>query len=415
MRISNTLSTCATFLGLFISAHGQNYGGNTNDSGGNKNDSGGKNGGGDRWTPDNGGGELSDKVQQVLVELVCAADETPTTCELRNEKEGDYVCRTLFNPVTGASRVNTICIPSDGAWARESDTCGCCNDECPPERPDFEEIVCTADTETVDTTTIQGDGDAPADVDFVVVCRQLANPWTGLFEPVTLRIPASRSLSDDECGCCDDICPDGDATRFERPDRVDLNCTVDDSDNYLPCEKGGDNVQGQFVCRESFHPVTGDLIGERALCIAPGNNAWETDSCGCCGVDCPVKPEREKGCDVEVETDVPTCTLRDDGEGIFVCRELFHPVDGALRQRSLCIPPERSFITDSCGCCAETGCPVIPEDGVFESEDAQLVSFALETSLDANADDGDDTSGGAYHRTTVFSAAAFGVVALAFF
>jgi hypothetical protein len=45
------------------------------------------------------------------------------------------------------------------------------------------------------------------------------------------------------------------------------------------------NVNGTFVCRTTFHPITGERFS-RVRCI-PTDRAWETDVCGCCGDTCP--------------------------------------------------------------------------------------------------------------------------------
>jgi hypothetical protein len=46
-----------------------------------------------------------------------------------------------------------------------------------------------------------------------------------------------------------------------------------------------DEVNGTFVCRTTFHPITGEPFS-RVRCI-PTDRAWETDICGCCGDTCP--------------------------------------------------------------------------------------------------------------------------------
>ena len=82
-----------------------------------------------------------------------------------------------------------------------------------------------------------------------------------------------------------------------------------------------------------------------------------------------------------------------------MCRELFHPIDGEIAERSLCIPADRAWMTDTCGCC-ESGCPERPEAG-FDSEDTQLVSLALEaeglefSEVEANGIDNNTVGSGA--------------------
>jgi hypothetical protein len=55
---------------------------------------------------------------------------------------------------------------------------------------------------------------------------------------------------------------------------------------------------------------------------------------------------------------------------------LFHPIDGQIEERSLCIPSDRAWVTDMCGCC-DSECPTAPEGG-FVDEDTQLLAAALE-------------------------------------
>ena len=44
--------------------------------------------------------------------------------------------------------------------------------------------------------------------------------------------------------------------------------------------------EGRFVCRESYHPVTGMPVEAVVRCV-PVDKAWTTDVCGCCGGTCP--------------------------------------------------------------------------------------------------------------------------------
>ena len=142
------------------------------------------------------------------------------------------------------------------------------------------------------------------------------------------------------------------------------------------------------------------------MCV-PSDRAWSTDECGCCGDDCP---ERPAPVDIECEEEKDSCELRNGEDGVFVCRELFHPIDGEIAERSLCIPADRAWMTDTCGCC-ESGCPERPEAG-FDSEDTQLVSLALEAAeglesseVEANGIEnntaGSGAAGGALHTAGI--------------
>jgi hypothetical protein len=121
-----------------------------------------------------------------------------------------------------------------------------------------------------------------------------------------------------------------------------------------------------------FNPITGESE-QHPVCVA-SDRAWSTDECGCCGEDCPARPALVES---ECEDENDSCELRNGEDGVFVCRELFHPISGDLAARSLCIPSDKAWVTDTCGCC-ESGCPAEQAEGGFESEDTQLVSLALE-------------------------------------
>ena len=80
-------------------------------------------------------------------------------------------------------------------------------------------------------------------------------------------------------------------------------------------------------------------------------------------------PDREEpnlvtitGCDASLE-----CNLHSGQVGTFVCRSWTHPVLGDTQYRPLCIPNDRAWSTDVCGCCldeesgSELECPSRPE------------------------------------------------------
>ena len=133
------------------------------------------------------------------------------------------------------------------------------------------------------------------------------------------------------------------------------------------------------------------LSGEekaQAKCILE-DQAWESDQCGCCGEDCP---DRSRPSFVELECAEPeeACSLRNGMPGVFACRSIFNPFDGALQPTSLCIPSDKAWETDTCGCCFDTGCPVSPREG-FPDEETQLMALAAGepvASFVANEDSG---------------------------
>jgi hypothetical protein len=69
---------------------------------------------------------------------------------------------------------------------------------------------------------------------------------------------------------------------------------------------------------------------------------------------------------------------------------MFHPIDGQIEERSFCIPSDRAWVTDTCGCC-DSGCPTAPEGG-FPDEDAQLFAAALEAPEEFAFDEVNGTS-----------------------
>jgi hypothetical protein len=305
----------------------------------------------------NGGRPAFPGIEPEFTDITCAADYNCSLPRNGDDAAGVFVCRQLFHPITGESSARAMCIPSDRAW--ESDECGCCGEDC-PEQPEFVDITCDDEGE---------------DVDEVIVCRELTNPFTGQLEPTTIHIPGNRGLDGDACGCCNDVCPERGDQRFPRPDALNITCEAPELITCdLPSRKDGEDEEneGLFVCRTMFNPNTGESE-QQPLCV-PSDRAWSTDECGCCGEDCPVRPAP-----VEIQCEEEQlCELRNGEEGVFVCRGLYHPISGELAERSMCIPSDRAWVTDTCGCC-ESGCPELPKGG-FDSEDAQLVSFALEAS-----------------------------------
>jgi hypothetical protein len=291
-----------------------------------------------------------------FTDIMCSTDYD---CSYRKDNDGVFVCRQSFHPITGENHTRAMCIPSDSAW--ETDECGCCGEDCPAQ-PDFVQIAC--DDEGKDHHE--------------VVCRELTNPFTGELENTTIRIDAYWGLDGDTCGCCDGACPEhGHDNRFPRPDTVNITCNATELITCnLPPRKHSANAEvaeeGLLVCRKAFNPITGESE-QQPLCI-PSDHAWSTDECGCCGKDCPELPATVEIECLEVDQ---SCKLDNGDAGVFVCRELFHPIGGEIAERSLCIPSDMAWVTDTCSCCVLSGCPVQPESG-FASEDAQLVSFALE-------------------------------------
>ncbi|CAJ1948517.1 unnamed protein product [Cylindrotheca closterium] len=262
-----------------------------------------------------------------------------------NEEDGDandndntdlmgiFVCRQTYHPIFGTLQTRAKCISMDQAY--ETDECGCCgDDDCPAPIPRFQNISCDATSATtttppddgligdeegsVFTTTAKNDDDDPQDrrglrgltaaerndlpANAVMVCRRHYNPYTGIPECMSMYIDPSKSIEGaDFCGCCDGICPDDLDTAtpfFPRPDHVELTW----------CEAKEDSG------RCTLPPSTSNSNG--------GDDAETT-------------------------------------EGVFVCRTMANMLTGVAESQALCIPPDRAWETDQCGCCGEE-CPEQP-------------------------------------------------------
>ena len=55
-------------------------------------------------------------------------------------------------------------------------------------------------------------------------------------------------------------------------------------------------------------------------------------------------------------------------EGRFVCRTRYHPVTGESAFWPTCVPMDKAWDTDVCGCCGET-CPDPSTEGCLDSDD----------------------------------------------
>ena len=344
-------------------------------------------------------GGFKNKFQKLIkaniTDITCSDD---WTCDLRNGEEGTFVCRSYFNPLTGVETSKARCIPTDRAWT--TDECGCCGEDCPT-RPDFVDIDCGdqsdltwGDSDTkVSRFNNKKEDEEKKFGDKVIVCRDLFDPFTGELKPVTIPIRSDRALEGDTCGCCNDECPVKGEPQFDRPDLVELDWCEDDELTACTVPKKkfrgeedevtDEDREGVFVCRSWTNKLTGEAES-KSVCI-PNDGAWETDQCGCCGDECPTRPEN-----IDCSAEEDQCERKNGETGVFVCRSLFHPVDGSSLEKTLCVPPEKTIDTaDECGCCGDD-CPVTPAGG-FDDEDAQILSFALE-SPDGYAEDDDSSA-----------------------
>mmetsp|Transcript_29633 Transcript_29633/g.71305 ORF Transcript_29633/g.71305 Transcript_29633/m.71305 type:complete len:483 (+) Transcript_29633:114-1562(+) len=344
--------------------------------------------------------------------------------DANTDETGIFICRQTYHPIFGTLQTRAKCISTEEAY--ETDDCGCCGEDCPP-IPSLQNISCDADTPDdglvglgEDEATFVANND-PRDrrglgrrggnggnrlpENAVVVCRPHFNPYTGIQERMSMYIDPSKSLEGDVCGCCDGVCPDELDTgrpQFARPDHVELTwCDantgttgVNTGNEYtsctLPPRNNGGETEGAFVCRSMANMLTG-IAESQTLCIPP-DRAWETDQCGCCGEDCPdqplpvdlecsVGPTDENGNAVPAATITQECPFRNGDTGIFACRSLFHPLDGSVIQRTLCLRDdeedgENAWATDQCGCCGSS-CPETPQGG-FPRVDRQMMELSLE-------------------------------------
>lgn len=299
---------------------------------------------GDRSHPDGDsffGGHLPGfDIDIELTDITCAAEFACGKDDDDDDVSSVFVCRGLFDPMTGIEKNRTVCIEPDEAWS--TDECGCCGEDC-PQKPDFIDITCDEEDEDVvfpdldfDDVFKRGNGRRGDDFDgfghedrnFTVVCRTLYNPFNGTEINVTIPIPTDKALEGDTCGCCDGVCPQrGDDKPFSRPDEVNKTCAAEE---LVSCDVRGkkhhrgreqdESEMGQFVCRTTYDIRTG-MEEKEPVCISP-DDAWESDDCGCCGEDCPASRRP-----VEIECpaeETETCDLRGrNGEGLFVCRTIF--------------------------------------------------------------------------------------------
>eukprot|EP00980_Cylindrotheca_fusiformis_P031222 scaffold26018_cov152-Cylindrotheca_fusiformis.AAC.1 len=312
------------------------------------------------------------------IECTDAADVCPfdQTMEENGRVDRVKVCRTGYNPVTGVQVSKSICIQPEQGTAL--DTCGCCSDNSNClKKPEFESITCT---DVVNKNLPNPDA--------AVVCRELYNPFTGILVNETIPIPKDKALEGDVCGCCGGIsgCPTPDEALdiFKPPATTDETCAASG-----PVECQRQNRTGFYVCRTITNPSTG-VSSDRSVCVEEGQ-VWEYDTCGCCDENCPAT-RVDLACDQEDEA--PTCNLMDGGQGNFVCRSLFHPFDGELRNRTFCANTTNAWIFDTCGCCGD--CPVQPEAG-FPAEEEQWLALLEEdpsTLVNPSDYDADDTPGG---------------------
>jgi hypothetical protein len=239
----------------------------------------------------------------------CCGDVCPERLQFTNischgqeenmmDHNGEYnersamVCRHLFDPYTGDRTLETtLIIPYNHAL--DDDMCGCCDGNCSMDhgwhipRPDFSvNVTCQGDelitcqhhgqtmfngSTTVERSSMGFSGEGQ------FVCREWFNVRTGHAKRESVCVHPDRTWDSDVCGCCEDRCPD-------LPFIDELECPESDR-----CDLDGSSEPGVFVCRSIFHPVTGQLY-DRSFCI-PRNNAWVTDTCGCCSTgQCPEAP-----------------------------------------------------------------------------------------------------------------------------
>jgi hypothetical protein len=82
--------------------------------------------------------------------------------------------------------------------------------------------------------------------------------------------------------------------------------------------------------------------------------------------------------------------------GTFVCRTTYHPITGEPFERVRCIPTDRAWDTDVCGCCGGESCPdlsnrtaaasCLDQFTATEEEEDDIMQFALGTSdLDSSS------------------------------
>jgi hypothetical protein len=88
---------------------------------------GGQGGPGGSGGPGGPGGPFDDLFPMDFTNITCS--EVDPICTGPRGEDGTWVCRTLYHPVTTDAVSFSTCI--DPERSVETDTCGCCNDECP--------------------------------------------------------------------------------------------------------------------------------------------------------------------------------------------------------------------------------------------------------------------------------------------
>ena len=208
---------------------------------------------------------------------------------------GIFVCRTRTNPNNLEVNTFSMCIPEDKGIV--GDECGCCDDVCPEPREfpsdpldrdgnpnvdangdaivgggygggasdvgrggpfgcgrnstvEFVSNICEGHTPTTcDLPPRGGEGGGyPSEESAVVstsgifVCRTRTNPNTQEVDAFSMCIPEDKGIAGDECGCCDDVCPEP----------CECPCDIVDGDGNPKVDANGDAILGALVTIEGM-------------------------------------------------------------------------------------------------------------------------------------------------------------------
>ena len=92
------------------------------------------------------------------------------------------------------------------------------------------------------------------------------------------------------------------------------------------------NETGVWVCREEFDHETGDVVGSFSYCASP-EFRLDTDTCGCCGDECPLPCS----CGCELDDDDGAV----DSDGVLVL--VMDKYDDEEEVEEVCMDPERAY------------------------------------------------------------------------
>ena len=111
---------------------------------------------------------------------------------------------------------------------------------------------------------------------------------------------------------------------------IENDCPVMLDDPVCTYDKRS-NETGVWVCREEFDHETGDVVGSFSYCASP-EFRLDTDTCGCCGDECPLPCT----CSCDLDDDAGAV----DSDGVLVL--VMDKYDDDEEVEEVCMDPERA-------------------------------------------------------------------------